>query len=121
MHVNRILACALIAGGTAGCCLLPQDTLPPDIGETAVVVAEGHSLKETVIFAATRRRWMPQEIDGTTVRCTLVQRGHKVVVDFRLLDDRHYAIHMVESNIPARKVSQWVANLQRDIARYAVR
>ena len=56
-----------------------------------------------------------------TVRCELVQRAHRVVVDVRLLDDRHYSILMVESNIPARKVSQWVSNLQREIAKHAAR
>lgn len=112
----------------AACCTVgcwtttPEATLPDNIENVAVTVAEGHHLKDAVITAASRRRWSPVERDdGKTIRFELVQRSHKVVVDVILLDDRHYSIQMIESNIPARKVSQWVNNLQREIAKYAVK
>ncbi len=95
-------------------------TLPPNIDNVSVVVSQGRTLKDAVVYAATYRRWVPEEVDAATIRCTLVQRAHKVVIDVRLLDERHYSIGMVESNIPARKVASWVNNLQREIAKYAV-
>lgn len=96
-------------------------TLPPNIENVSVVVSQGRTLKDAVVYASTRRRWMPEEVDATTIRCTLIQRAHKVVIDVRLLDERRYSIKMVESNIPARKVASWVNNLQREIAKYAAR
>lgn len=95
-------------------------TLPPNIDKVSVVVSQGRTLKDAVVYAATHRRWVPEEVDAATIRCTLVQRAHKVVIDVRLLDERHYSIGMIESNIPARKVASWVNNLQREIAKYAV-
>ena len=106
--------------GLAGCwTTTPEPTLPDNIENVSVIVTEGHQLKDAVITAANRRRWTPVERDDKTIRCELVQRSHKVVVDVILLDERHYSIQMVESNIPSRKVAQWVNNLQREIAKYA--
>lgn len=108
--------------GLAGCQSSgPEATLPANIENVVVVVASGRSLKEAVMTAAARRRWTPLEIGSATIRCTLVQRSHKVVVDVHLLDAQHYSIRMVESNIPARKLAQWVNNLQREIALHAAR
>lgn len=105
----------------AGCFTSSEETLPANVGPTVVVVAPGQNLRSAVIQAATRRRWMPEEKDAGTIRCVLVQRDHRVAVDVKILDDGHYAIDMVESNIPARKLSQWVGYLQRDIALFASR
>jgi len=96
-------------------------TLPPNVENVSVVVAPGRTLKDAVVYASTRRRWVPEEVDFATIRCTLIQRAHKVVIDVRLLDECHYSIKMVESNIPAKKVASWVNNLQREIAKYAAR
>lgn len=114
-----VVACSL---GLVGCLSSGQDaTLSADVENVSVVVASGRSLKEAVVIAATRRHWTPSEVDAQTIRCTLVQRSNKVVVDVCLLDAQHYAIRMVESNISARKLAQWVNNLQREIARHAAR
>lgn len=114
-----VAACSL---GFVGCLSSGQDaTLPADVENVSVVVSSGRSLKEAVVTAASRRHWMPSEVDAQTIRCTLVQRSNKVVVDVRLLDAQHYSIRMVESNIPVRKLAQWVNNLQREIALHAVR
>lgn len=120
-QMRRIMLVSLVAlCGIAGC-MTPGATLPGNIENVVVAVREGGRLKDAVIAAASHRRWVPTERDGMTVRCEFVQRAHRVVVDVRLLDDRHYSILMVESNIPARKVSQWVGNLQREIAKHAAR
>ena len=115
MMISLVVLCGIVG------CMTPEATLPGNIENVAVAVKEGGRLKDAVIAAASHRRWVPTERDGTTVRCELVQRAHRVVVDVILLDDRRYSILMVESNIPARKVSQWVNNLQREIAKYAAR
>ena len=108
--------------GLAGCQSSgPEATLPANVENVAVAVAQGRTLKEAVVTAATRRRWMPSELGDATIRCTLVQRSHRVVVDVHRLDANHYSIRMVESNIPARKLAQWVNNLRREIARHAAR
>ena len=112
------------AVGLAGCLSSgpkQETTLPENIENVSVVVAQGRSLKDAVAAAAVRRRWIPSEVDATTVRCTLLQRSHKVVIDVCLIDERHYSIRVVECNIPARKFAQWINNLQREIARYAAR
>lgn len=98
-----------------------EATLPANVENVAVAVAQGRTLKEAVVTAAARRRWTPSELGDATIRCTLVQRSHRVVVDVHLLDAQHYSIRMVESNIPARKLAQWVNNLRREIARHAAR
>ena len=117
---NLMIVVAAGALGLAGC-LSSGPTLPANVENVAVVVAQGRTLKEAVVTAAARRRWTPSEIGDATVRCTLVQRSHRVVVDVHLLDARRYSIRMVESNIPARKLAQWVNNLQREIALHAAR
>ena len=117
---NLMIVVAAGALGLAGC-LSSGPTLPANVENVAVVVAQGRTLKEAVVTAAARRRWMPSEVDAATIRCTLVQRSHRVVVDVCLLDARRYSIRMVESNIPARKLAQWVNNLQREIALLAAR
>ena len=119
-----IIVMMVCAVGLAGCLSSgpkQETTLPENIENVAVVVAQGRSLKDAVAAAATRRHWTPRESDAVTVRCTLVQRSHRVVIDVCLIDSRHYSIRVVESNIPARKLVQWINNLQREIARYAAR
>ncbi len=120
--MKKLIMVAVCGLGVAGCSLFgDKATLPPDVENVAVMVAPSKSLKDAVVFAATRRHWSPEVVDASTVRCTLVQRSHKVVVDVQLLDASHYSIRMVESNIPAKKVAQWVNNLQREIAKLASR
>lgn len=108
--------------GLTGCLSSgPEATLSANVENMPVVVAQGRTLKEAVVTAATLRRWTPSELGDATIRCTLVQRSNRVVVDVCLLDANHYSIRMVESNIPARKLAQWVNNLRREIARHAAR
>lgn len=114
-----VMACSL---GLVGCWSSRSGaTVSVDVENMPVVVASGRSLKDAVVMAATHRRWTPSEVDAQTVRCTLVQRSHKVVVDVCLLDAQHYSIRVIESNIPARKLAQWINNLQREIALRAIR
>jgi len=120
--MNKMFLCILAFGSAfllSGCFSMGAKSLPPDVESVSVMVREGRTLREAVIVAATRRRWMPSEIDPSTIRCTLVQRSNKVIVDVVLIDDRRYSIKMVESNIPAAKLSQWANNLQREIAKQA--
>lgn len=117
MFKNIVLAGMLVM--TVGCSSTPEETMPANVGPTVVIVAPGQTLRAAVVQAATRRGWMPEEKDASTIRCVLVQRNHRVAIDVKLLDDTHYAIDMVESNIPVRKLSQWVGMLQRSIAMQA--
>lgn len=120
--MKKLMLIATCGLCVAGCSTFGERaTLPPNIENVPVVLAPNRDLKSAVVVAAARRRWTPAEVDAETIRCTLVQRAHKVVVDVRLIDERHYSVLMVESNIPAKKVAQWVNNLQREIAKYAVR
>ena len=74
-----------------------------------------------IMAAATRRRWLPQAQAGGTIRCTLSQRDHMVVVDVVPNGEQSFSIRMVQSNIPVRKYDQWVNNLSREIVYQASR
>lgn len=122
MNIQKItLALAFSAAlFLCGCTTSDGNTYVPDRNNVAVSVREGASLKAVVIQAAARRGWMPAEAGPDVVRLTIVQRSNKVVVDVKILDNTHYSIRQVESNIPARKYEQWINNLQRTIAGLAV-
>lgn len=103
-----------------GCHLIGiVSTLPENVGPVSVFVFEGQQLKAAVIKAAVHRGWTPEMTGDSTIRCTIVRRKNRVVIDVRLIDEKHYAIDMIESNTSARKVMQWVGNLQREIAKCA--
>ena len=98
----------------------PPATFPAPIAKVSVVANGGRAaLKAAIIKAATRRRWTPEETAPDVIRCTLVQRQHKVEIDVRLTGDSSYSVTCVSCNIPVKKYDQWVNNLQRDIAKFA--
>ncbi len=87
----------------------------------SVVAPSAEKLKEAVIQAATSRRYVPEVIDAGTVRCTWVKRAHRVVVDVRIERADLYTITCRECNISNNKYTSWMLNLQRSIAKFAVR
>ena len=64
---------------------------------------------------------MPQAQADGSIRCTLSQREHLVVVDVVPVGNKAFSIRMVQSNIPVRKYDQWVNNLSREIVLQASR
>ena len=89
--------------------------MPAEIYGGQYVLAEGRTFDAAVKAAAANRRWTAQTLENGTVRCTLVQREHRVVADVVPLPGNAFAIRCVESNIPAKKYMQWADNLRREI------
>ena len=119
--------CALSVGLLTGCNALRDTTgangllaevteeVAPIEDVTVILTPGGRSLRDAAVLAANRRRWTAQLQGENTVRCTLTQRGHQVVVDVVLKDAKTFSIRKVWSNIPARKYNVWANNLQREI------
>ena len=98
---------------------------PHEMGGSTITVSvvspSIERLKGAVIQAATHRRYVPEVIDAQTVRCTLVKRTHRVVVDVRMESTAAYTIICRECTVPKNKYAQWMMNLQRSIAKLACR
>ncbi len=125
MTIKRLVAVALCAAmgfGLAGCFSEAVDQgTPTPVENVSVTLAPGRTLSGAIMAAATRRRWLPQAQAGGTIRCTLSQRDHLVVVDVVPNGEQSFSIRMVQSNIPVRKYDQWVNNLSREIVYQASR
>ncbi len=113
------LAMVAMMGLLAGCGLFRSDEPRVEVDNATVVVAQGRNLRNAVVQAATRRRWIAQELENGDIRCKIVQRNNVVAIDIVIKNETTYAIRFVESNIPNRKYNQWVNNLQREIAKWA--
>ena len=110
---------ALVAVLGFGGCFTPE-AAPQPVENVTVTLAQGRTLQNAVMTAATRRRWVPSA-QGNVIRCTLSQREHLVVVDVVLTDAQTFSIRQVQSNIPVRKYDQWINNLSREIVYQASR
>ena len=95
-------------------CSSPGRGFVVPVEDVPYVLAPGRTFEGAVCRAAARRRWTPQKISAETIRCTLVQREHRVVVDV-VQKGSSFSIRLVESNIPIPKYNQWVDNLRREI------
>lgn len=119
MKTMKMMTVALALG--LGCVLagcMSSDTAtaaPKPVENVSVELAPGRTLQSVIMAAAAHRRWMPSKQADGTVRCTLSQREHKVVVDVVQVGEKSFSIRMVQSNIPVRKYDQWVNNLSREI------
>ena len=109
-----VVSSGCMSGGSCEAGTLP---LPAEISNVAVLAKDRDSLKRAIVVAATRRRWTPSEIAPNVIRCTLIQRQHKVEVDLTLTKDNAYSITCRFCNIPEKKYYQWINNLQREIAK----
>ena len=125
MSIRKICAaamCAAVVCVLAGCgSTQPAQYVTKPVENTTVVLAEGRTLQGAITAAATRRRWLPSAQADGTIRCTLAQRNHLVVVDVVPTGANSFSIRPVQSNIPARKFDQWVNNLCREIVFQASR
>ena len=119
MTIRKLVSvalCAAIGCGLAGCFSASVgEGSPKPVENVSVTLAQGRTLSGAVMAAAMRRRWVPQEQTGGTIRCTLSQREHLVVVDVVPNGPNAFSIRFVQSNIPVRKYDQWVNNLSREI------
>ena len=114
MFAGAMLGMAMCCG--CAMCSDPVSISPSPITGVSVVVKDREALEKAVVMAATRRRWVPSVKADSTVRCTLVQRQHKVEIDVVLEGANSYSINCVSCNIPLAKYQQWINNLQREIA-----
>ena len=124
MKISRIVSTALVSAvccGMVGCSTTPEQTAATPVENIAVEYAQGRTFENAVKLAATRRRWLPQAQADGSIRCTLSQREHLVVVDVIPVGAKAFSIRMVQSNIPVRKYDQWVNNLSREIVLQASR
>ena len=122
MKIAKFIAVASVAAAlVAGCKTGPYyEGRPQDIVDVPYALAPGRTFGDAVNAAAARRRWVPQALGNGTIRCTLDQREHHVVVDV-VPAEGTFSIVYVESNIPNAKYSQWANNLSREIAARAAR
>ncbi len=104
-----------------GCSTTPAQTAVTPVENVAVEYAQGRTFASAVELAASRRRWLPQAQADGSIRCTLSQREHLVVVDVIPAGAKAFSIRMVQSNIPVQKYNQWVNNLTREIVLQASR
>ena len=119
MKVSSIAAVAVFAALFAATgCSSPGRGSIASVEDVSYVLAPGRTFEGAVCRAAARRRWTPQKVSPETIRCTLVQREHRVVVDV-VQKGSSFSIRLVESNIPAPKYNQWVNNLRREIVAMA--
>ena len=103
-------------------CFSPQSV--PSIDRVPVtVVKAGRGMSEVIRTAAAKKGWAASEAKPGTVRCTLLVRTHKVVVDIPYTKDS-FSIHYVDSEdmeydaqnkMINRKYIQWVRNLEKQI------
>ena len=125
MKAMKVMTVAIVVGLScilAGC--MSSDTAtaaPTPVENVSVELAPGRTLSGAIMAAAVYRRWLPTKQADGTVRCTLSQREHKVVVDVVQVGEKSFSIRMVQSNIPVRKYDQWVNNLSREIVMRASR
>ena len=119
MKIRTIAAAALVAAmgcGMAGCeTSADVGGVPALIENVNVTLAPGQTFASAVTQAATRRRWVPQQQANGTIRCTLTQREHLVIVDVVPTGPQSFSIRLVQRNIPVRKYNQWANNLSREI------
>ena len=111
----------LALGFVSGCASdsVPEGR-PQDIVNVSYTLGAGKTFSDAVNSAAVFRRWVPRTLDNGTIRCTLEQRQHRVVVDV-VPSNGAFSIICVESNIPNRKYNQWANNLCREIVARACR
>ena len=124
MKIKEIVVGALIAAigcGMVGCQSEEVAATPTPVENISFTLAQGRTFASAVTTAATRRRWLPQTQADGTIRCTLSQREHLVVVDVVQVGTQAFSIRQVQSNIPVRKYDQWVNNLSREIVFQASR
>ena len=124
MKIRKIVAGALIVAigsGMVGCQSETAPAAPTPVENVSFTLAQGRTFTSAVTTAATRRRWLPQVQADGTIRCTLSQREHLVVVDVVPVGAQAFSIRQVQSNIPVRKYDQWVNNLSREIVFQASR
>ena len=129
MKAMKMMTIALVAGLScvlAGCMSSDTDTpkataAPTPVENVSVELAPGRTLQGAIMAAAAHRRWLPTKKADGTIRCTLSQREHMVVVDVVPVGEKAFSIRMVQSNIPVRKYDQWVNNLSREIVMRASR
>ena len=105
-----------------GCSVFSNDeNMPlPDYSNISVMVHEGGNLKNIIAAAAARRGWSVSDASENSLRLTIVQRSNLVEVNAIVVDDTHYSLHQVSSNIPKRKYIQWINNLKSTIANLAL-
>ena len=120
--IAAVALCLVFECGFVGCTSTSDKGYAvAQIENVSVTVAQGRTLSEAIMTAAARRRWMPQAQADGTIRCTLSQREHLVVVDVVPSGEQSFSIRLVQSNIPVRKYNQWADNLAREIVVQASR
>ena len=119
MTIRKLVAAAMLAAmgcGICGCFSTSEAPgAPAPVENVSVTLAQGRTLSSAIMTAAARRRWVPQNQANGTIRCTISQREHLVVVDVVPNGEQSFSIRPVQSNIPVRKYDQWVNNLSREI------
>ena len=124
MKAMKMIGCVAISvlGLCMAGCSTPSsaDAVTP-VENAPFAARNGKTFAQAVTTAATHRRWVPEARENGVIRCTFVQRNHKVVVDVVQTSATTFSVRYVESNIPARKYDQWVNNLTREIAYQAAK
>ena len=119
MNIRRFLAIAICMGmgyGIIGCV---STEVPIQAENVSVILAPGHTLPAAIASAAVKRRWLPQELEDGTIRCTFHKRDNLLVVDVVPNGKQSFSVHQVQSNVSVRKYNQWVNNLAHDIIFFA--
>lgn len=114
--VAALAISAIVA--TSGCSIVGSATGANQtvaIENVTITLAPGRTIALATQLAAIRRKWIPQTMEDGTIRCTIVQRSSKVVVDVVPMSENSFSIRKVESNLSNRKYNKWAMNLCREI------
>ena len=111
---------------TSGC-VFPRPLVT--VENTPLVLIEGRQMKDIIVSAAAHKGWGTAQVAPDVIRCTLVARIHKVVVDVKFSKTNFSISYVGSENMgydPAsktinRKYNQWVRNLEAQIIRESTR
>lgn len=116
--MKKLIFAIIAIAFCSGCFLItPFESEPDNIENILTIAGSRDELRAAIIKGASRRGWMATDKSEDTIRCVLLKRSHKVVVDIKMLDESHFSIIFVSSNVRNGKYYQWVDNLRNDIQR----
>ena len=124
--MKKCLWCALCFAVMLVCASCASKVQPLD-NSVYPVPTPCENFEEAVKSAALQRRWGVTKLDDGTIRLTLLQRAHKVVVDVVYIDET-FSINYVDSSnmlydakagVIHRNYNKWVRNLAKEILKFA--
>lgn len=113
VRTSTLLLALVVAGG----CASPRDHRRHHSPERSARGAADRSFERIVSAAAVKRGWTPQVVSHSEVRCTMANRGGRVVVNVIKRSHGDFSIQRVSSNVPGKSYNLLVNGLRQEIDR----